>query len=146
LSYALTHSQDLRNHGDSPHDPVHDYPHLAEDVSFFIDEHKLENSTIIGHSMGAKTAMCVALQWPDKVANLIPVDNAPVDAELKSDFASFVQGMREVERAQVTKQSQADAILQPYAKVRQRRARPSSPPQGHGCRPPSQPDADQRAQ
>lgn len=67
--------------------------------------------------MGAKTAMCVALQWPDKVANLIPVDNAPVDAALKSDFGSFVKGMREVSKAQVKKQSEADEILKPYAPV-----------------------------
>jgi len=86
-------------------------------VSHFIDIHKLQNSTIIGHSMGAKTAMCVALSWPDKVANLIPVDNAPVDAALKSDFGTFVQGMREVANRQVTKQSEADEILKPYAKV-----------------------------
>jgi hypothetical protein len=67
--------------------------------------------------MGAKTAMCVALSWPNKVANLIPVDNAPVDAALKSDFGTFVQGMREVANRQVTKQSEADEILKPYAKV-----------------------------
>lgn len=67
--------------------------------------------------MGAKTAMCVALQWPEKVANLIPVDNAPVDAALKSDFGSFVKGMREVEKAKVKKQSEADEILKPYAEV-----------------------------
>ena len=67
--------------------------------------------------MGAKTAMCVALAWPNKVANLIPVDNAPVDAALKSDFGTYVQGMREVTNRKVTKQSEADEILKPYAKV-----------------------------
>jgi len=87
-------------------------------VRFFLEAHQLQNSTLIGHSMGAKTAMCVALAWPAKVANLIPVDNAPIDAALKSDFASYVQGMQEVSRARVTKRSQADAILEPYAKVR----------------------------
>lgn len=72
--------------------------------------------------MGAKTAMCVALQWPEKVANLIPVDNAPVDAALKSDFGIYVKGMREVERAMCKKQSEADEILKDYAKVRMRGA------------------------
>jgi hypothetical protein len=67
--------------------------------------------------MGAKTAMCVALAWPGKVANLIPVDNAPVDAALKSDFGTYVQGMREVANRRVTKQSEADEILKPYVKV-----------------------------
>jgi hypothetical protein len=67
--------------------------------------------------MGAKTAMTVALQQPDLVANLVSVDNAPVDAELKSDFHNYVQGMKEVERVGVTKQAEADEILKPYAKV-----------------------------
>jgi pimeloyl-ACP methyl ester carboxylesterase len=67
--------------------------------------------------MGAKTAMCVALRSPDKVANLIPVDNAPVDAALKSDFGTYVQGMREVEKVKIKRQSEADELLKPYAKV-----------------------------
>jgi len=67
--------------------------------------------------------MCVALAWPDTVANLIPVDNAPIDAALKSDFATYVQGMRAVASARVSKRSQADAILEPYAKVRRHRTR-----------------------
>ncbi|KAF2404557.1 alpha/beta-hydrolase [Trichodelitschia bisporula] len=107
---------DLRNHGDSPHDPVHDYDHLAKDVENFIDVHKLKDVTLIGHSMGAKTAMAVALRSPNKVANLIPVDNAPVDASLRSDFSTYVRGMRKVEEANVNKQSEADEILQPYVK------------------------------
>lgn len=43
--------QDLRNHGDSPHDPHHDYMAMAEDVAGFIDEHKLTDTSLIGHSM-----------------------------------------------------------------------------------------------
>lgn len=82
-----------------------------------MEAHNLNNPTIIGHSMGAKTAMCVALTAPSKVANLIAVDNAPVDAALKSDFGTYVRGMREVERANVKKLSEADEILQPFAKV-----------------------------
>jgi predicted esterase YcpF (UPF0227 family) len=43
--------QDLRNHGASSHHPKHDYMTLAEDVESFIIKHRLENSTLIGHSM-----------------------------------------------------------------------------------------------
>ena len=43
--------KDLRNHGDSPHDPRHDYKALAEDVEEFLDHHKLANVALIGHSM-----------------------------------------------------------------------------------------------
>lgn len=65
-------------------------------------------------SRGAKVAMTLALRSPRTISALIPVDNSPIDAALKSDFAKYVQGMREVEDAKVVKQSDADAILQKY--------------------------------
>lgn len=46
-----TPNQDLRNHGDSSHNPRHDYTALGEDVEGFIRQHKLEKPTLIGHSM-----------------------------------------------------------------------------------------------
>ena len=58
--------------------------------------------------------MALALRNPHTVSALIPVDNSPIDAALKSDFGKYVQGMRVVEDAKVTKQSDADAILQKY--------------------------------
>jgi len=47
----LTCHQDLRNHGDSPHDGRHDYTAMAEDVEAFIADQRLTQPTLIGHSM-----------------------------------------------------------------------------------------------
>jgi hypothetical protein len=47
----FTSKQDLRNHGDSPRNPRHDYIAMANDVEGFIEEHKLKDTTLIGHSM-----------------------------------------------------------------------------------------------
>ncbi|GAM40582.1 valacyclovir hydrolase [Talaromyces pinophilus] len=105
---------DLRNHGDSPHTPEHTYTHLAEDVSDFIKQHHLGKTALIGHSMGAKAAMVLALQSPETVTALIPVDNAPVSAMLGSPFNDYVKGMKEISEAHVTKQSEADKILAKY--------------------------------
>lgn len=58
--------------------------------------------------------MAVALRGKARIASLIPVDNAPVDAALKSDFGKYIQGMRKIEDANVQKQSEADAILAEY--------------------------------
>jgi len=87
---------------------------MAEDVEAFLSDHGLKHSTLIGHSMGAKVAMTVALRQRYPIANLIPVDNAPLDAALKSDFGKYVQGMRRISDAHVTKLSEADAILADY--------------------------------
>ncbi|KAK9377297.1 Alpha/Beta hydrolase protein [Lipomyces chichibuensis] len=92
--YAL----DLRNHGDSPHARTHDYKGLALDVEHFIDTTIKKPSVILGHSMGAKTAMAVALRRPDIVDSMIAVDNAPIDAALGSDIPKYVQALRHIDR------------------------------------------------
>lgn len=105
---------DLRNHGDSPHAPRHDYIAMAEDVAAFMHDHGLKDPTLIGHSMGAKTAMTLALRSPDLVRDIVAVDNAPVDAALRSDFAKYIQAMKRIEAAGVTRQAEADKILAEY--------------------------------
>ncbi|KAH8725222.1 Alpha/Beta hydrolase protein [Phaeosphaeriaceae sp. PMI808] len=107
---------DTRNHGDSPHEKTHNYNALADDILAFLQKHNLKDATLIGHSMGAKTIMTMALRDPTCCANIIPVDNAPVDAALSSDFPKYAEGMLRVEQARPTSQKQADEILQPYAK------------------------------
>jgi pimeloyl-ACP methyl ester carboxylesterase len=110
-------SQDLRNHGSSSHHQTHNYPSLAADILNFLTQHNISSPTLIGHSMGAKACMALALWKPDRIGNLVAVDNAPVDAALKSDFHQYVQGMKEVDRVGVKSQKEADAVLQPYVKV-----------------------------
>lgn len=61
--------------------------------------------------------MTVALRSPELVSGLIPVDNAPVNAALKGDFPKYVRGMQHVEKAQVSKQSDANKILEDYEEV-----------------------------
>ncbi|GAO45883.1 hypothetical protein G7K_0129-t1 [Saitoella complicata NRRL Y-17804] len=102
---------DLRNHGDSPHTDRHDYESMAGDVAAFIQEQKLDSPILMGHSMGAKVAMTLALQNPDLVHRLIAVDNAPVNAILSRDFARYVRAMKRIDQAKVSKQSEADEIL-----------------------------------
>jgi pimeloyl-ACP methyl ester carboxylesterase len=89
---------------------------MAEDVESFLSSHSISNPILLGHSMGAKVAMTLALRQPHNYSALIPVDNAPVDAALKSDFSKYVQAMREIEdhRPPITRQSEADKILQKY--------------------------------
>jgi pimeloyl-ACP methyl ester carboxylesterase len=62
--------------------------------------------------MGAKTAMVLALRYPDLVKLLIPIDNAPIDATLTSEFPRYVRAMRDIDLRGFQKQSEADALLQ----------------------------------
>lgn len=68
---------DLRNHGNSPHHPIMDYPAMTADVLRFMDNHGLETAHVLGHSMGGKCAMWLALNHPDRMNKLVVVDIAP---------------------------------------------------------------------
>jgi esterase len=68
---------DQRNHGQSPHSDEMNYPLMAGDVNEFMASRGLETAAVIGHSMGGKTAMQFALQFPGKVEKLVVADMAP---------------------------------------------------------------------
>ncbi|MEM6376618.1 MAG: alpha/beta fold hydrolase [Bacteroidota bacterium] len=68
---------DQRNHGRSPHVEPHDYESMAEDLRHFMESQFVLKAHIIGHSMGGKTAMQFATQYPDMVDRLVVVDIAP---------------------------------------------------------------------
>ncbi|KAF3926062.1 hypothetical protein ABW20_dc0109185 [Dactylellina cionopaga] len=87
---------------------------MAEDVEQFIQEHQLENPTLIGHSMGAKVAMSVALRSPSIVKDIVVVDNAPINAQLGRQFAMYVQAMMRIESTPITSSKEADEILASY--------------------------------
>jgi esterase len=69
---------DQRNHGRSPHHPVHTYRLLAEDLKAFLHEHSIGNPVVIGHSMGGKVAMQFASMYPIITESLVVVDIAPI--------------------------------------------------------------------
>lgn len=68
---------DLRNHGRSPHSSEMDYSLMARDVYDFIQSRGLRQALVLGHSMGGKTAMQLALLYPTRVRKLVVVDIAP---------------------------------------------------------------------
>ena len=68
---------DQRDHGRSPHTEKIDYQILADDLKDFMESHWIYKATIIGHSMGGKTAMQFAIDNPDMVEKLVVIDIAP---------------------------------------------------------------------
>ncbi|MBN2743543.1 MAG: alpha/beta fold hydrolase [Marinilabiliaceae bacterium] len=69
---------DLRNHGASPHHHAHNYPELANDLLDTMNHLGIDSAQLLGHSMGGKAVMHLALKYPEKVKKLIVVDIAPV--------------------------------------------------------------------
>lgn len=70
---------DLRNHGESPHAPVHDYTSMVADIEALRIARGWESMHLIGHSMGGKTAMRLACDFPHRVRSLTVVDIAAAD-------------------------------------------------------------------
>uniref|UniRef100_A0A8D9F725 sn-1-specific diacylglycerol lipase ABHD11 n=1 Tax=Cacopsylla melanoneura TaxID=428564 RepID=A0A8D9F725_9HEMI len=69
---------DARNHGDSPHTDEFSYAHLAADVELFLRNENIDEAHVLGHSMGGRAMMYLALNKPDLVSSLIVVDISPV--------------------------------------------------------------------
>ena len=74
-------SVDLRNHGRSFHRAEMSYPEMAQDVVDLLNELMISETIVLGHSMGGKVAMQMALDYPEKVRALIVGDIAPVTYE-----------------------------------------------------------------
>ena len=71
------HMIDQRNHGRSFHSDDFDYELLAEDLYNYVEHHELENIVLLGHSMGGKTAMLFAVEYPEVVDKLLIADISP---------------------------------------------------------------------
>lgn len=110
---------DMRNHGDSHHDPVHAYEEMAADLAKVIDAHG-GRADVLGHSMGGKAAMVLALTEPARVERLIVADIAPV--AYSHSQIMHVEAMRGVDLSAVTRRSDADAQLAPLSPDRALRA------------------------
>ena len=76
VGYTI-HLIDQRNHGRSFHSEKFDYHLMCEDLFNYIKHHNIDNSILIGHSMGGKTAMNFSLIHPKLVSKLIVLDTSP---------------------------------------------------------------------
>ena len=99
---------DLRNHGESPWFDSHNYHDMAEDLVEVITYLKIRPD-IIGHSMGGKAAMVLALKNPNLVNRLLIADIAPVKYE--HDQSKFIEAMQKVDLSKVEKRSEAIMAL-----------------------------------
>ena len=71
------HLVDQRNHGRSFWSDKFDYDVMVNDLLQYLNHHGINQCVVLGHSMGGKTAMAFALNYPDRVQKLIIADIAP---------------------------------------------------------------------
>lgn len=106
---------DLRNHGDSPHADSLDYQLMAEDVRQLISALGLDSCSIVGHSMGGKVAMQLALSHPELVERLVVVDIAPVAYPEDADgHMNVLAAMDAVALNEIKSRTEAEETLKDY--------------------------------
>src|SRR5690606_38536683 len=98
---------DLPDHGRSPHSQAFSYVHYSEQVLQLLNSLDLTNVTLLGHSMGGKVAMSLAMHAPNQVAQLIVADIAPV--AYHDRHSSIFAGLNQVNLPTLQDRRQADA-------------------------------------
>lgn len=101
---------DMRNHGASAWEETHKYHDLAGDLAEVL-RHLEGPFDVLGHSMGGKAAMVLALTWPQLVNRLIVADIAPVT--YGHTQMQYIEAMRAVDLESVHKRSDADSQIKP---------------------------------
>ncbi len=109
---AETHrviSVDMRNHGCSPWDDAMTYPEMADDIARLIETKTDGPAMLVGHSMGGKTTMALALERPELVERACVVDIAPVPYD--HDYDQHLEVMTGLDLSSITRRGEAEARL-----------------------------------
>ena len=104
-----THIVDQRNHGKSFHAEEHNYELMCADLMNYLDVRGLDKVSLLGHSMGGKTAMMFAAKFPERVEKLVVVDIAP--KYYAPHHQEILAGLNAVENAKVQSRKEADKLL-----------------------------------
>lgn len=101
---------DLRNHGRSGHSNEMSYALMAQDLIETMDELQIPSAAVLGHSMGGKAAMQLALSQPERVSKLVLADISPVVSQAR--HLGILDALNRVDLATLTDRKQADQQLQ----------------------------------
>lgn len=102
---------DQRDHGKSPHTPEISYPLMADDLLDFMDQQGIYTASVIGHSMGGKTAMTFAVENEDRLDKLLIVDMSP--RKNKAQHHVILDAMARFPMDKIKNRKEANEILAP---------------------------------
>lgn len=106
------HLVDQRNHGRSFHDDEFNYEVLSEDLKTYCDKHELKDMVLLGHSMGGKTAMLFATEFPQLVSKLVVADISPRFYPIHHD--AILEGLSALDFKDIKSRGEADSFLSQY--------------------------------
>jgi pimeloyl-ACP methyl ester carboxylesterase len=100
---------DLPDHGQSPWSERFDYLRAADQVAELLSAD--DPAALVGHSMGGKISMLVALRHPELVARLVVVDVSPVPYDHATEFEGYISAMRAIDLDALASRAEADEQL-----------------------------------
>lgn len=106
------HIVDQRNHGRSFHDNEFNYEVLVEDLKAYCESHQLKDIILLGHSMGGKTAMLFATEYPELVSKLMVADISPRFYPIHHD--AILEGLSSLNFSEIKSRGEADKQLSNY--------------------------------
>lgn len=118
---ATSHLLDLPNHGRSSWTVEFTLDNQTDEVAAWLQENFDHPVAVVGHSLGGKVAMRLALRYPELVERLLVSDISPTRNEATTDFSSLVSAMRNLSLEHLESRSEADrrmAAQVPDASVR----------------------------
>ena len=107
------HALDARNMGESPWADSMSFAEMAEDVIAYMDAHAIETCDLMGHSLGGKTVMAVALTRPERINRLIVVDVAPVHYE-HFQHQEIIRKILALDISKAQRRVDVEAMLAPF--------------------------------
>jgi len=103
---------DARNHGQSPHSKDFNYDVMADDLYEFLLQNNIVDPIVLGHSMGGKTAMQFAMNYPNKLEQLIVADIAPKAYPVHHTI--IIEGMLSLDFDVINTRKKADEQLSKF--------------------------------
>jgi esterase len=102
-------SVDLRNHGDSPHQPEMSLLSMAQDIVELMDHLSIASAYFVGHSLGGKVAMQLAMSEANRVKSLVIVDIAPV--KYQDNNSIIINNLYDLSKVIIKDRKMADSFL-----------------------------------
>ncbi|MGC8653295.1 MAG: alpha/beta fold hydrolase [Candidatus Kryptoniota bacterium] len=100
---------DMRNHGRSPHSFIFNYQVMAKDILELLDDLRISEASLLGHSLGGKVAMQFVSLYPNRVHSLVVVDIAPRSYE--ANHLEIIQSMLSLHLSSHQTRKELDAEL-----------------------------------